>query len=203
MQNLSSDLIILFRNGSTQAFTKIYNYYYRPVYFFARRLVNSAPDAEDIVAEVFVKVWDKRADFESLQNVKAFLFVATRNACLNFLRSSQTLSASRKELYYLFNEEETIFHEQITVELLDRVYRNIEMLPPKRRKVVQLILKGFSDKQIAEQLNISAKTVRNQKANAVQLLRSAILNRATYLITAVGILYAASRFLYAIAPILR
>ncbi|WEK35459.1 MAG: RNA polymerase sigma-70 factor [Candidatus Pseudobacter hemicellulosilyticus] len=189
MQNLSSDLIVSFRNGSTQAFTKIYNYYYRQVFYFAKRMLNSGPDAEDVVAEIFIKIWHKREDFETLHNVKAFLFIATRNACLNLLRSSGTRSVAQRELAYLADEEDSILHHEITVELLSRVYHDIEQLPPKRRRIVKLILKGFSDKQIAEQLNITAKTVRNQKANAIQLLRAAFIHRASYSLAAIGMLY--------------
>ena len=190
MTNLSSDIITQFNAGSTAAFEKIYNYYYRQLYFFARRLVNDTMEAEDIVAECFVKIWNKREDFRTLQNVKAFLFIATRNACFNALRAAQTQSATRKEISYLFSEEEYILQEEITAELMQLLYSDIETLPPKRRKIVKMILEGLTDSQIAERLNITSKTVRNQRANAIQLLREAFLNRATYCITGLlAILY--------------
>ena len=184
MKNLSSDLITQFKGGSTQAFSKIYNYYYRPLYFFARRLVTDTQEAEDIVAESFIKLWNKHTDFQTLQNVKAFLYIATRNACFNFLKSSQTQSSTHKELFYLSDEDECIFQHEVTTELLHLLHTDIERLPPKRRKIVKMILEGFTDKQIADKLNITSKTVRNQKANAIQLLRDAFLNRATYFIIA-------------------
>ncbi len=182
MKNLSSDVITQFNMGSTQAFSKIYNYYHRQLFFFARRLITDTQEAEDIVAECFIKVWNKRGDFQTLQNVKAFLFIATRNACFNFLKASQSQHSSHKELFYLSDgiDESAVFQQEITAELLQLLYSDIENLPPKRRKIVEMILQGLTDSQIAEQLNITAKTVRNQRANAIQLLREAFLNRATY-----------------------
>lgn len=182
MKNLSSDLITQFNAGSTEAFSKIYNYYYRQLFFFARRLVTDTMEAEDIVAECFIKVWNKRGDFQTVQNIKAFLFIATRNACFNFLRSSQSQSVSHKEISYLLTEEEYMLQEEVTTELMHLLYSDIETLPPKRRRIVKMILEGLSDSQIAEKLNITSKTVRNQRANAIQLLRDAFLNRATYVI---------------------
>jgi RNA polymerase sigma-70 factor (ECF subfamily) len=60
--------------------------------------VSSQQDGEDLVKDTFVKLWQTHADFDTPQNIKAFLYITTRNACLNFLRYLQVKESSRKEL---------------------------------------------------------------------------------------------------------
>lgn len=182
MEQISSNeyLMQAFNNGDANAFSKIYNLFNRPLFYFARKLVPDQ-DAEDIISICFVKLWDKRADFATLTNVKAFLFIATKNACFNSLRTSQQLSNSQRELHYLLEDSEEVFHHEITTELLQLVHRDIDELAPQRKKILRLFLAGWSERDIAGKLQITAKTVRNQKANAIQILRNKLVNKVSYL----------------------
>ncbi|HEX9509830.1 MAG TPA: sigma-70 family RNA polymerase sigma factor [Puia sp.] len=98
---LNPDIIIEFRKGDPQAFASFFHLHYRPLCYFATQLVNSQQDGEDIVKDTFVKLWQKHTDFDTPQNIKAFLYITTRNACLNFLRHMQVRESSRKELMYI------------------------------------------------------------------------------------------------------
>src|SRR5687767_5022335 len=71
-----------FKKGSTRALNYIYNLFYNPLCYFAGQLV-SKEEAEDIVTDTFVKLWLKHEDFHSLQGIKAFLYIAVRNSCLD------------------------------------------------------------------------------------------------------------------------
>lgn len=184
MENASSNdqLMRAFNNGDTSAFNTLYKEYYRGLYYFARKLVPQQ-EAEDIISICFVKLWNKRADFNTTSNVKAFLFIATRNACFNSLRTSQQLSNSQKELHYLQEDSEEVFHHEITTELLQLMHSDIEELAPQRKRILQMFLQGLTEKEIAGQLQITAKTVRNQKANAIQILRNRMVNKVSYILT--------------------
>lgn len=190
MEQISSnvDLMHAFNNGDADAFSAIYRQFTRPLFYYARKLVPDQ-EAEDIISVCFVKLWDKRSDFATLGNVKAFLFISTRNACFNSLRTSQQLNSQQKELHYLLEDSEEIFHHEITTELLQLVHKDIASLAPQRKKILQLFLSGMTEREIAGRLQITAKTVRNQKANAIQILRNRLVNKVSYMITSAVILF--------------
>lgn len=190
MEQISSnvDLMHAFNNGDAGAFNAIYRQFTRPLFYYARKMVPDQ-EAEDIISVCFVKLWDKRTDFVTLGNVKAFLFISTRNACFNSLRTSQQLNSQQKELHYLLEDSEEIFHHEITTELLQLVHKDIAALAPQRKKILQLFLSGLTEREIAGRLQITAKTVRNQKANAIQILRNRLVNKVSYMLTSVVLLF--------------
>lgn len=174
LPELRPDVITSFRKGDSQAFASFFHLYYRPLCFFADQLIDDMPEAEDIVKECFVKLWYKHKDFDSAQNIKAFLYISTRNSCLNFLRHLQVRDASRREMIYLESgrEEEVVINHLIRTELLTRIYTEIELMPEKRREVFKLAyLEGLKNSEIADQLDISVFTVKEHKGKALQQLR--------------------------------
>ena len=171
---LNPDIINEFQKGDPQAFTYYFHLHYRPLCYFASQLVGNQPDAEDIVKDTFVKLWQKHTDFASSQNIKAFVYITTRNACLNFLRHLQVKESSRKELLYLEEEKggPSIVNQMIRAELMQEIYSEIEKLPQKRRMVFKLAyLEGLKNDEIAQQMNISIHTVKEHKGKALQFLR--------------------------------
>src|SRR5687767_1865258 len=90
-----------FRKDEPQALNAIFKMYYAPLCLFAERMLRDRPAAEDIVGDTFIKLWNRHTDFENLMNVKAFLYITTRNACLNLLKQMQRESLSKKQLAYL------------------------------------------------------------------------------------------------------
>lgn len=165
--------------GNSQVMITFFDLYYAPLCFFAYRLIRNRPAAEDIVEDSFMKLWKKHTDFESVQNIKAFLYITTRNACLNFLKQHQRDSASIRELAYLASEKEDhILNSMVRTEVLREIYQEIEKLPAQSRKVFKMsILENMKNQDIARQLDISIHTVKNQKMRAMQLLRTKLLTR--------------------------
>jgi len=171
---LNPDLIKEFQEGDPHAFTYFFQLHYRPLCYFASQLVGNQQDAEDIVKDTYVKLWQKHTDFATPQNIKAFLYITTRNACLNFLRHIQVKESSRKELLYLEEEkgQELIINQMIRAELMQEIYTEIEKLPEKRRMVFKLAyLEGLKNDEIADQMRISIHTVKEHKGKALQFLR--------------------------------
>jgi RNA polymerase sigma-70 factor (family 1) len=171
---LNPDIIIEFQKGDPHAFTIFFQLHYRPLCYFASQLVGDQQDAEDIVKDTYVKLWQKHTDFATPQNIKAFLYITTRNACLNFLRHLQVKESSRKELLYLEEEkgQELVINQMIRAELMQEIYGEIEKLPEKRRMVFKLAyLEGMKNDEIAQQMNISIHTVKEHKGKALQFLR--------------------------------
>jgi RNA polymerase sigma-70 factor (family 1) len=138
-------------------------------------LIRDRPAAEDIVKDTFIKLWLKQQDFGTPQNVKAFLYITVRNACLNYLRHMQVREATQKELTYLGMDREDahVLNNMIKTEVMHEIYAEIEKFPKKRRYIFKLAyLEGMKNEEIANLLNISISTVKTQKARAILALRT-------------------------------
>nr|WP_226904951.1 RNA polymerase sigma-70 factor [Pedobacter schmidteae] len=166
-----------FRKGNNQALAHFFDFHYKPLSYFATRLVQDAMEAEDIVANCFVKLWKRHEQFETASNIKAFLYISCRNACLDFLKHLKRKTAAQEEYFkQLAESEENILYQIIEAEFLQLLNEEIQLLPDKCKEVFNLIyFEGKKTDEIAVQLNLSVKTVRNHKARAVALLKTAFL----------------------------
>jgi RNA polymerase sigma-70 factor (ECF subfamily) len=180
MEQPDNNLIAQFTRGDTEAFTAIYNAYYPTLYSFVKKFIPEREDAEDITADIFVKLWRMHANFDNIKNIEAFLYITARNACLDFLRQLKRRNEKQKELLYVLLQEpaEGILPEDIKAEVLAAILEEIEKLPRSCRNVFKMAyLEGLSNSEIAESLRINNQSVRNHKLRAVKLLRIALLNR--------------------------
>ena len=176
IENFSIDR---FRAGSLEDFQCVYELYYDTMYVFANNLVQNETEAQDMTTETFIKLWRLHANFESLNNIKAFLYVTNRNACLDALRFLQKRRSVHKEVLYLVGQEADIKNEMIDAEVFGELNQKIESLPEKCRKIFKLIYYNhLSTAEVAEEMGISNQNVLNQKARAIQILRSGLLSKA-------------------------
>jgi RNA polymerase sigma factor (sigma-70 family) len=76
MPNADKELISAFKQGDQNAFRQVYALYYRQLYYFVRNMTNSPEDSKDIVSETYLKLWNRCGSFETLTNIKAFLFIS-------------------------------------------------------------------------------------------------------------------------------
>lgn len=176
---LDNEIITSLKNGDPDALQNLLKLYYGPLCLFAERLLADSAAAEDIVGESFVKLWHKKNDFETHQNLKAFMYITVRNACLNFLKQARRESLSKKQHAYLTGEkEEFVLNEMIRAEVLKEIMDEVNNLPEQCRKVLKFAyLEGLKNQEIADLLNISIHTVKNQKARAIQLLKIRLRDR--------------------------
>ncbi|SMD11657.1 RNA polymerase sigma factor [Pedobacter nyackensis] len=168
-----------FRDGESQALEYFYKLHYKTLCYFAIRLTQDESETEDIVSECFVKIWEKRADFKTAENIKAYLYIRCRNVCLTYLRDLKRKTAAQ-QLYFnqLEQSGNTILHEIIEAEFLNVLDQELNFLPERCREVFNLIyFEGKKTDEIAFQLNLSVKTVRNHKARAVDQLKTAFLKK--------------------------
>jgi RNA polymerase sigma-70 factor (family 1) len=172
--SFNPDIIDRLKQGDPDAYASFFNTFYSPLCYFAAQLVRDRPAAEDIVKDTFIKLWQKHTDFESPQNVKAFLYITVRNASLNFLRHMAVRESTQKELLYLGKdkEEAVVLNAMIKTEVLKEIYGEIEKFPEKRKHIFKLAyLEGMKNEEIAAKLDISVSTVKTQKARAIMALR--------------------------------
>lgn len=171
-----------FRAGDPEAFEIIYNSYHYTIYGFARYYLQNDIEAEDIASETFVKLWKLRANFESMQNVLAFLRITTRNACLDYMKYKKRQQANKQELFYLLPEDDqkAFAADEVKNEVLKHIHNAIESLPKKSRRVMQMSVQGMKNGEIAKELNVSVQTVMNQKTSALKVIRIRVLEKLTF-----------------------
>src|SRR5688572_2159859 len=172
------DWLIAFKKGNSRAFQTIFENYNRLLFTCAIQLVKDKEQAEDIVADTYSKLWQRREVFQTEEHVKAFLFLTTRNASLNYIRHIQRKTASQSELSYLQKDkdDQDVITDMIEGELLKMIYPMIETLPNKCKTIFKLIyFEDASTDEVAEKLHITPRNVLNQKRRAIQLLKKKLL----------------------------
>jgi RNA polymerase sigma-70 factor (ECF subfamily) len=174
---LELNIIRGLKKRHSHAINYLFKRHYKPLCYFAWQLTGNKAEAEDIAGDVFLKLWRKHNDFETLRNIKAFLYIATRNACFDYLKHLQRKNASHEELLYLAESSEDLIEAHIIKsEILRNILFEVETLPPVRKQIFKLIyLENLTTSEIAQKLNITTDTVRVQKARALNLLRTQLL----------------------------
>lgn len=154
---------------SIAEFETSFRCYYRPLTMYALRYTENIDDAEDIVQQAFIDTWDKLNEGKNICNLKAYLYRTVRNNCLDY-RTPHAEEACEENC----KEQEPSEEEQIVRSERDaQLWTAIDRLPQKRKQIFLLAKRdGLSYQEIAEELNISIKTVENQIAAALKTLRN-------------------------------
>ena len=179
-----TNIVDSLNKGQQQVLDGLFTQYYRALVYFAMRIINNQEEAEDIVIESFSKLWNNREKMESVQNIKGFLYLTTRNACVDHLRAQRKIRDMQKELQ-LFTDpvEQEIDIETTRAETLRHIYEEMEKLPHQCRNVFTLsVIRGLKSREIASELNISVSNVTSQKLRAIRLLRTAVVKRMIHFI---------------------
>lgn len=166
-------LIYPLETGNRQAFDLIFTRFYPGLCYFAERFTEDATNAEDIVEDNFLKLWNKPQRFESEVHLKAFLYRSVKNACLDFLKMDVRFN-SRNTQYFIDHgdTEESYLHEIIRAEVVRELHDAIRMLPTQAGRIIAMsYLEGLSNQEIAEKLELSVQTVKNQKTRGLSILR--------------------------------
>lgn len=172
------ELIALLHKGNQKALQILFDKHHAALLYFAMQYLPNYQAAEDIIAESFFLIWQKRNDFKSSAGIRLFLYKSVKHTCLNVLKQSKRRNASHEDIKYLIDPdgagapEEIVIDKMIKAELLQKLWKDVEKLPPVRRRIFKLFFKeGLSAFQIAKMLKISTDTVRVQKARAIHKLR--------------------------------
>jgi RNA polymerase sigma-70 factor (ECF subfamily) len=171
-------------SGDKQIFEEVYRDFYIPLCYYCLRYVETLEDSEEIVQDLFVKIWEKRTELEINTSLKAYLYRSVQNYALNFLSKKKTqnryLMIHSRQLSDDFgNERNELLEEELRV-LLKRA---ILQLPEKRRRIFELSrFEGMKYSRIAEKLSISVKTVESQMTKALKYLRIVLKDYAPIIV---------------------
>ena len=152
-----------------EIFRNLFIDYYPSLISFALYYVGDKTIAEDLVQEVFVKLWETRERWSVVGDFSAYVYQMGRFKCFNYLRAEKI----RNEATRSFTEEINIteINNYIAEETFRLVMNSMEDLPPACRTVFSLTLEGYSAKEIAEKLDIAVETVKKQKQIARKILK--------------------------------
>lgn len=156
--------------GDRSAFEALFRLHYGPLCAFAAHYVKDVDKAEDLVQDLFFRLWMDRERTKVTSSLKAYLFRSVRNRCLNALKVQGRVRSINDEVDVPADPEER--SEEDFTERTARVHAAIEGLPEERRKVFKLSrYEGLKYQEIADRLGISVKTVENQMGKALKTLR--------------------------------
>ncbi len=183
MQEDERLIIQQLRQGSKEAFTRLYGMYWPQVYNFSRLYLTNQSTAEEVVQEVFVKVWEAHAFIREGENFKGLLFIITRNLIFNQHRKNLNENFYKTTVLSAMEDSSFNLEEEIEAKnLSEYIDQLIEELPPSRREIFILSRKEKkSYKEIAELLQISEKTVENQISQALKYLKKNVLLLAYFI----------------------
>jgi RNA polymerase sigma-70 factor (ECF subfamily) len=169
-----NELLLQVAAGSERAFQVLFDCYHGKVYGTALKFLKSPEVAEEVVQDVFLKIWLKREEMPSVERFNAYLFIMTRNTIFNRIKKAAYEVSVQKEIARNFSE----IDDQTENLLRDRQYQKIlqeamNLLPPQQKQVYHLAkVEGLSHEAIAERMQISRLTVKTHMAKALQTIRT-------------------------------
>jgi RNA polymerase sigma-70 factor (family 1) len=167
------ELVPLLCAADKYAYTEIYKRYRGLLYVYACKIFKDEDEAEDVVQEIFVSLWNKKESLVLNSNLSVYLYGSVRHKFFNSLDHEKVRANYRASLStFIDSGEYTTDNLLREKELIYLIEKEVRLLPPKMREVFELSRKeNLSHKEIAERLNISDKTVKKQMNNAIKILR--------------------------------
>ena len=168
-----SDLLADIANGSQAAFSRLYDLFYPALIQHVKSKVSSDAEAQDILHDLFLSLWEMRRTIQNIQSLPAYMYTSCRYMIIDHIKKVSTLNDFEEidELEIDSKEqplEEVLYYRY----LLDKINQEIENLPEKCRAIFKMSRKDYmSNKEIADYLQISESTVENQVRKALQRLK--------------------------------
>ena len=159
--------------GDRKAFTELFEHYQTMVYDYSIRLTRSKSQAEEIVQDIFIKIWINRAELKKIENFGAYLNRATRNQCYTALRkiaasALRSVELTEQNIVDSVSAEHRLLYNE-SAKILKTV---VDTLPPQRKLVYELCHeKGLKYDEVAQELNISPGTVHKHMKLALKTIR--------------------------------
>tara|TARA_B100000809_G_scaffold54191_1_gene49771 strand:+ start:19839 stop:20435 length:597 start_codon:yes stop_codon:yes gene_type:complete len=176
--NIERLLVMQLMAGNEKAFRKLYDTYRNDLYRFSLSMVVSKTYAEEIIQDVFLKLWMNRKTLKPELSIRSYLFTITRNDTISFLKKAANNKKMREQIFYT-SQKHVYSTERYIREAELEIIKNeaLELLTPRRRQIFEMSRnEDKSYEEIAIELGISPNTVRNQMSMALETLRDFLLN---------------------------
>jgi RNA polymerase sigma-19 factor, ECF subfamily len=164
------------KSGDIQAFNKLFGYYGPRLFYFSFRYLRSEPECEELVQEVFTRIWDKRSELKEDLSFRSYIFTIAFNIIRKYFKSRVQARSYAESL--LMEDFQLETSQRINFNSLkSRLDNLVSMLPVRRREIfIKSRMEGLSVKEIAGDMKISKKTVENQLSEALKFIRSHLMD---------------------------
>jgi len=165
--------------GDTRAFRQIFDALFYNLTKFSFSFVHSKEAATEIVDELFVQLWIKRADIMKINDLRVYLYTATKNASLNYIskKAKQIEIEPYENLQVQMTDLVSPEQIMITKEMLQKIKEAVDTLPPRCKLIFKFVREdGLSYAEVAEILGLSIKTIDAQMVIAVSRIRGKLMN---------------------------
>lgn len=173
------DLISQFSIDNKKGFKSIFNEYYQPLFHLSQRYLDDKDEAKEVVQDVFLKLWEIRHDLNPDSNLRNFLFTLVKNNCLNRIKRRQILLKHHDkirwiEMHYQYESLSRLGDDYLEFEeLKEKIETAIRHLPEHCRAVFEMSrFEELKNREIAEKLGVTQKTVEAHLTKALKILRS-------------------------------
>ena len=170
-----SKLLYELSHGNELAFTKLYNEYKNVVFSTALKITKSRMLAEEVVQDVFLKIWQNHENLAEITNIENYLFIISRNHIFDMIkkiaRDTSLVVDSNYKSTSTNDTEDAIKDDQYNI-ILNQI---VGQLPPQQQKIYKMAKwDGLSHQKIGEDLGISTETVKKHMAQALKFVRTKI-----------------------------
>jgi RNA polymerase sigma-70 factor, ECF subfamily len=167
------ELLEAIRKSDETAFEMIFRKYYQTLCRYANSFLSDKVEAEEVVQSSFLNFWEKRSSLIITTSLKAYLYQTVRNRCLNVIKHDKVKQQHlQHETVMGINHHEGTSESILSNELEQKIYLAMQVLPEQCRLVFKLSrFEELKYQEIADQLNISVKTVENQIGKALKIMR--------------------------------
>ena len=177
-------LVERLKNGDQIAFELLFHYYYPGLVMYSMQFIPDRAEAEEIVQDFFVTLWQKHHLLLASESVKSYFFVSVKNKSLNFLKHEKIEESYINRLNEL-SDNHLVYNPDIYLEteLKDKINKAVGTLPPKCREVfIMSRFRGMKNEEIAQELQISKRTVETHISQALSILRNELKEYAGLLL---------------------
>ena len=170
---IESGILKELKKGDHAAFEEIFERYSKPLFQFSLNYLKSKEAAEDIVQEVFIKIWNNRREIKTDTSFQSYLFTIALNSVRKYFNKISRLNEIRHDILIDFSRMKSEFDDRSDYQaLLDKLDELIRQMPEKRREVfIKKKIEEKSLKEISEELNITTKTVEYHISEAMKFLK--------------------------------
>lgn len=167
------ELVLQLGNNDKKALDELYNYYYPRLYAFAKRFLKVEDDINDILQDVFIKLWENRKNIKNVETFNAWIFTITKNTVVSYFREKIKLTEFESRVREMATTEGYLTDSTAEYEdIKEKVGQLIEKLPEKRKQIFKLSREqGLSNNEIATEMGISVKTVEDHMMHAIRFLK--------------------------------
>jgi len=171
--NIEKVLLKGLTRGDHECFKKLYEKYSNPLYRFSLNYLKSEEIAEDVVQEVFIKIWDRRKDINTEKSFQSYLFTIALNVIRKYFNKQAESNQYKHDILASFSGDvEKMDARDNYQEMLDTLERLISQMPSRRADIFRKKkLEGLSQKEIAEAFNITTKTVEYHITESMKFLK--------------------------------